>query len=122
MREIFQLEGDSLLCRMLWTNPSIQLLKNLHYLKPFSIFLLMIKMLAVYYYLPCSRISKGDKTNCLYNHLFLFYTLDIFLFLEKIQQDVKAPLFYPISIEFYVHLNLKNHCHHGSSKENGKQL
>ena len=64
------IEGHCLLCRIVLTNPSMELLLNLYFLKPFSIFQLKI-ILTVYENLSYSRISKEIK-NCLYNHLFVF--------------------------------------------------
>ena len=42
MHDVLQLEGHDILCQMLCKNPSMQLIRNLYCLKPFSIFQLMI--------------------------------------------------------------------------------
>ena len=42
MHDVLQLEGHDLLCQMLCKNPSMQLIRNLYCLEPFSIFQLMI--------------------------------------------------------------------------------
>ena len=69
MHDVLQLEGHDLFCEMLCKNPSMQLIRNLCCLKPFSIFQLMI------YNRRSKKMKDFYVTIYLFLHKFVSFTV-----------------------------------------------